>query len=156
MNSSHKRRQRHQRRLTLAERSLEYCKLEDRVVLTAGIGLQAQYFNNPDLTDLALVRTDAQVDFDWGTGSYNAGGNTNQFSARWTGQVEAQFTEAYSFVVNANDGARLWVNGQLLIDQFDNSNVANATGTIDLIAGRRCFVAGFSNFKSSTTTTSLS
>ena len=105
-------------------------------MMTVGNGLQGQYFDTPDLTNAALVRTDAQVDFNWNAGSPSASINAESFSVRWTGQVEAQVTESHDFHVVANDGARLWVNGQLLIDRFDDATT-NATGTIDLISGRR-------------------
>ena len=112
-------------------------KLEDRLYLTAGNGLQAQYFNNANLSGVALVQTDASVDFDWGTGSPDVSISSDQFSVRWSGQIEPEFTESYSFIVNADDGARLWVNGQLLIDEFSSGSVVDATGTIDLIQGRK-------------------
>ena len=117
--------------------TIDYQKLEDRLVLTAGNGLLGQYYNNVDLTEIDTVRIDTNVDFDWGSGSYESGGPADAFSVRWTGQIESQFTETYSLVINANDGARLWVNGQLLIDEFDAGTVSDATSTIDLIAGRR-------------------
>ena len=99
--------------------------------------MQAQYFDTPDLSGPALVRVDANVDFDWTAGSPAAAISADAFSARWSGQIEAQFSETHSFIVNADDGARLWVNGQLLIDQFTATGVTDATATIDLIAGRR-------------------
>lgn len=40
-------------------------------------------------------------------------------SHRWTGFVQPAFSEQYAFVVEANDGARLWIDGQLLFDNFD-------------------------------------
>lgn len=122
---------------SLGRRSLHCESLESRRLLT-GIGLQGQYFDSADLSGTpALVRTDAVVDFDWAAGSPDPAVNSNQFSVRWAGQVEANVTESHSFHVNADDGARLWVNGQLLIDQFDTDGVDDATASIDLIAGRR-------------------
>ena len=118
-------------------RQFKYLKLEDRIVLTAGGGLLGQYYANPDLTDLALVRVDPNVDYDWGTGSYDANGSADSFSVRWSGQVESQFTETYTLFVNANDGARLWVNGQSLVDQFESALVNEASATIELVAGRK-------------------
>ena len=117
-------------------RRLSIERLEARQMLT-GDGLQAQYFNTDDLSGPALVRVDSSIDFNWGTGSPDASIAPNTFSARWNGQLEAQFTETHTFHVNANDGARLWVNGVLLIDQFDNPLVSDASASIDLIAGRR-------------------
>jgi len=56
------------------------------------------------------------------------------FSIRWTGQVQPEFTEPYYFYVYSNDGANLWVNGQLIIDRWTNST-AGATGTVSLVGG---------------------
>ena len=110
-------------------------RLEERRLL-AGAGLQGQYFATQELTDPVVVQVDSTIDFDWGASSPTGVGNDN-FSIRWTGQVETQFTETYSFIVNANDGARLWVNGRLLIDQLQSGTVNDQVGTIDLIAGRK-------------------
>ena len=112
-------------------------KLEDRVMLTAGNGLQAQYFDTTNLSSPALVRIDPAINFDWGAGSPDAAIGDDLFSVRWSGEVESQFTETYSFILNANDGARLWVNGQLLIDEFESGSISDETASIDLIAGRR-------------------
>ncbi|MFK7769851.1 MAG: endo-1,4-beta-xylanase [Mariniblastus sp.] len=117
--------------------NFDYQKLEDRIVLTAGNGLLGQYYNDANLSEIAMARVDTNVDFDWGAGSYETGGPANSFSVRWSGQLESQFTETHSLILNANDGARLWVNGQLLIDQFDSGSVSDATAAISLVAGRR-------------------
>ncbi|TWU48879.1 Endo-1,4-beta-xylanase Z precursor [Rubripirellula tenax] len=102
-----------------------------------GQGLQAQYFDNADLSGTALSRFESGVNFDWGSASPDASISNDFFSARWSGQVEARYTEAYAFQVDADEGARLWVNGQLLVDQFDASGLTAVTATIDLVAGRR-------------------
>lgn len=107
-------------------------------MVLSGSGLLGQYYDSADLSGVpALVRTDAGIDFDWATGSPHASLGADDFSVRWAGQIEANFTEQHTFIVNANDGARLWVNGQLLIDAFDANAVNEATANIDLIAGRR-------------------
>ena len=125
------------RRSKIANRKIDFGKLEDRRLLAAGNGLQAQYYDASDLTVAALVRVDSEVNFNWGTGSPAASIGADSFSVRWSGGVEADFTETHNFIVNANDGARLWVNGQLLIDQFAGGNVSDESASIDLIAGRR-------------------
>lgn len=108
--------------------------LEARAMLTAGIGLQAQYFATGESVAPALVRLDSEIDFNWGAASADANLLTDDFSVRWSGQVEATRTESHTFTVTSNDTARLWVNGQLLIDG-PVSEVSD--GSIDLIAGRR-------------------
>jgi GH35 family endo-1,4-beta-xylanase len=111
--------------------------LEPRMVMAAGIGLTAQYYNNSDLTALVLTRVEPNVNFNWGAGSPSTSIGAETFSARFSGQVEADFTETYTFKVTADDGARLYVNGQLLIDRWSTSVSAGASASINLIAGRR-------------------
>ena len=118
-------------------RFLAFENLEARKLLAAGNGLLAQYFNSIEMTNPALVRIDPTIDFDWGTGSPDGSIGNDGFSVRWSGEVEARFTEEHSFIVNANDGARLRVNGQLLIDGLESGPLSDETATIEFIAGRR-------------------
>ncbi len=104
---------------------------------TSGVGLLGQYYNNADFTDLALSRTDSNIAFNWSAGSPDALLGPDSFSARWSGMVEAVYTEEYSFIVNADNAVRLWVNGQLLIDRWNESAVVNATGKVNLVSGRK-------------------
>ena len=133
----HPNKRRNQIRRSCQQFSNSFEKLENRALLTVGNGLQAQYFDTTSLSEPALVRVDSTINFDWGTGSPDATIGNDTFSVRWSGEVESQFTETYSFIVNGSDGARLWVNGQLLIDEFESGSLSNETATIDLIAGRR-------------------
>jgi hypothetical protein len=103
-----------------------------------GTGLKGDYFNNKFLTGApVLTRTDPVVDFQWGTtGSPDSGIPNNQFSARWTGQVQAQCSEAYTFYAFSDDGVRLWVNNQLIIEKwFDQTGPELASTAISLVAG---------------------
>ncbi len=104
-----------------------------------GTGVKGDYFNNMTLTGSpTLTRTDPTVDFTWGAGSPAAGINVDQFSVRWTGQIEATCTETYTFYVFSDDGARLWVNNQLLLDRwFDQYGPETASSPISLTAGQR-------------------
>lgn len=49
----------------------------------------------------------------WGSGTPDPLIAKDTFSVRWTGQVQPQYTEDYTFVVHADDGCSLWINGQL-------------------------------------------
>lgn len=106
--------------------------LECRELLS---GLTATYFDNADLTGPSVTRIDADVNFDWNTGAPDPRIGPDSFSAQWTGQVRAAYSERYTFTVQADNSARLWVNGQLLIDQW-NAKSVNASGKITLEAGR--------------------
>ena len=83
-----------------------------------GTGLSATYFNNADFTGTVVSRIDATVDFNWGTGSPASSIAVDTFSARWTGQVEAPVTGAYTFYTVSDDGVRLWVNGQQVVNNW--------------------------------------
>jgi hypothetical protein len=84
-----------------------------------GTGLTGTYFSDEDLTTPVLTRTDPTINFNWSTGSPDPIVPADGFSARWTGRVKAQYSENYTFTFKADDGVRLWVNGQLLIDQWN-------------------------------------
>ncbi len=83
-----------------------------------GNGLSATYYNNSDFTGTTVARVDPTVDFVWGSGSPAAAIGVDTFSARWTGQVEPQFTGSYTFYTVSDDGVRLWVNGQQIINNW--------------------------------------
>ena len=102
-----------------------------------GTGLSATYYNNTDFTGVTVTRVDPTVDFNWGSGSPAPGIGANTFSARWTGQVEAQFSGVYTFYTQSDDGARLWINGQQIINNWADRPPTESSGTIQLEAGQR-------------------
>jgi glucose/arabinose dehydrogenase len=103
----------------------------------SGSGLTGAYFDQRDFTGTEVTRTDRVVDFDWGSGAPIGGIGSDTFSVRWTGQVQAQFSGAHTFHVRADDGVRLWVNNQLLVDKWIDQSPTEWSGTISLTAGTR-------------------
>jgi hypothetical protein len=101
-----------------------------------GGGVRADYYKGMNFENFVLTRTDPQINFNWGDpgGPDSTIGNDN-FSVRWTGEVEAAFTETYTFYPTTDDGVRLWVDGQLLVDRWVDRSATENKGTIDLIAG---------------------
>ena len=84
-----------------------------------------------------LTRIDPEIDFAWGDpGSPDPAVGDNQFSARWTGEVEAAFTETYTFYATGDDGVRLWIDGQQLVNAWIDQGATEYSGTIDLVAGQ--------------------
>jgi beta-glucosidase len=82
-------------------------------------GLQGEYFNNQDLEGSpALLRTDRLVRFDWGEGSYSADGPVDHFSARWTGYFIPKSTDDYKFYTSADDGVRLFIDDEQVINDW--------------------------------------
>ncbi len=106
-------------------------------LLSQGDGLKAEYYDNIDFTNLKVTRTDSTVNFNWVAGSPAASVDADTFSARWTGQVEAKYSETYKFYTTADDGVRLWVNGQQIINQFIDQPATESSGSIALVAGQK-------------------
>lgn len=79
---------------------------------------KGEYFNNPNLNGTPiLVRNDAAVRFGWGPGSPGIGVPADNFSARWTRNLHLSAGN-YRFRLLVDDGARLWIDGQLVMDQW--------------------------------------
>jgi hypothetical protein len=102
-----------------------------------GNGLKAEYFDNINFTNLKLTRTDESVNFDWKRGAPVVGVGADTFSVRWTGQVLAQYDETYTFSTTTDDGVRLWVNNQLVVNAFQDQAATEKSGTIRLEAGKK-------------------
>jgi uncharacterized protein (DUF1800 family)/fibronectin type 3 domain-containing protein len=109
------------------------------LVRAAGNGLKGEYFNNSGLLGTpTLVRTDAQVNFDWNDGSPGPGISTNRFSIRWTGQVETAAAGAYRFSTISDAGIRLWVNNALVISHWNShSTERDNSAPVMLAAGQK-------------------
>lgn len=108
-----------------------------RLQVAAGTGLLGEYYDNANFTGTREIRTDPTVNFDWGTGSPAAGIGADTFSVRWTGEIVPRFSGAYTFYTTSDDGVRLWVNGQLIINNWTIHAPTVDQGNISLTAGQR-------------------
>lgn len=91
----------------------------------------------PYLTNQTHQRTDAFIDFNWGTSAAIIYGASRLFSVRWTGQIEAPRSDTYTFVTLEDDGLRVWIDGWPVIDDWHDHKPAGRRGAIRLDAGRR-------------------
>jgi len=100
-------------------------------------GLTGDYFSNQTLTaPAANQRIDTVIDFHWSGVPDISGMPTDHFSIRWTGVIRPSTTGTYNFYVAGDDGFRLWVDNQLIIDNWVDGAVTTKTGTVSLIAGQ--------------------
>jgi hypothetical protein len=102
-----------------------------------GNGLTGEYFNNKNLSVLKLTRVDPAIDFNWGIDGPYPNAKKDNFSVRWSGELLAPSTGIYTFYTQTDDGVRLWVNGQFLVDQWVNQTETEHQGSISLTAGQR-------------------
>ena len=104
-----------------------------------GTGLLGTYWANQTETGTpAGSRTDGTVNFDWGTSGPGAFGiGPYNFSARWTGTVEAPVTGTYTFTTKSDDGVRLSVNGATVISDWTDHAPTVDSGTVSLTAGQK-------------------
>ncbi len=103
-----------------------------------GDGLLASYFANRHLSGTAVTnRVDAEVNFDWHTNAPSGLSKADEFGIRWSGELQAQFTEPYTLGMEADDGARVWLNEQLIIDDWVDHSAKESTATVSLAAGQR-------------------
>jgi O-glycosyl hydrolase len=119
-------------------------------------GLRGNYYDSAYVTQgetqlwdwfnaLKTSRTDAVVDFNWETvtppaGRYITGlyGTTYHwclFGARWQGEILADQSEIYTFETLNLDGARLWVDGKLIIDDWAGWFTHTNDGSLALTSG---------------------
>jgi single-stranded DNA-binding protein len=104
---------------------------------------KGEYWNNPSLSgDPTLVRNDRDVNFDWGQGPPSPSLPADNFSARWTREVPLE-SSVYRFHVSADDGARLWVDGQLRYEAWYDQSAEDETLDLSVTKGQHEIVVEY-------------
>jgi hypothetical protein len=92
---------------------------------------KASYYDNENLSgNPVLTRQDAALDFNWGWGSPGSAVPSNNFAAVWTRAVEFGGGR-YTFTTTSDDGVRLYVDEQLVIDSWRPMR-GNRSATLNL------------------------
>ncbi len=100
-------------------------------------GLKGEYFDNREMKGKPiLVRTDAELNFDWGAFSPAPALTPQNYSVRWTGKLTAPVSGKYLLGAAGNGGLRVFVDGKLLIEDFVNRKTKTITKEINLESGR--------------------
>jgi hypothetical protein len=104
-----------------------------------GIGLYGQYYTGTAFAGTPWVRTDPGINFSWGTSSPGGPTPATNYSVKWTGQLQALFTETVTFTITSTDAFKLALGSTAVIDQSTWAGSATATaytGTANLVAGQ--------------------
>ena len=117
---------------------LHHCRcFRSPVSTAAGDGPVWRVFDN-NLTNRKATRTDATVNFNWGRARRIRRSARIRSQCGGTGWVHASVTGVYTFYTTSDDGVRLWVNNQLLINNWINHGVLTEnSGSIFADCGQR-------------------
>ena len=101
-------------------------------------GLLGEYYNGQNFEHKVFTRTDAQINFVWdGDASPVPGVDPNVFSVRWTGKIKTPEAGTYVFLAHVDDGIRVKVDGQLIINAWGLHDSEKVNGRIRLEANRQ-------------------
>lgn len=102
-----------------------------------GTGLLAQYAPAQDFVHPTLTRVDPVVDFAWDHTPPGASLPRTDFCVRWSGQLEVPTSGSYTLITRTDDGVRLWLDGDQLIDDWVGRGATDSSITRTLTGGRR-------------------
>ncbi len=74
-----------------------------------------------EFREYTLERIDPNLSFWWVRNTPGKPIREDHFTAEWTGFIEPKFNEEYTFTARADDGFRLWIDGKLVINQWEES-----------------------------------
>src|SRR3954470_19987836 len=107
-------------------------------------GLRGDYYTSSapgafDFGELKATVVDPNLDFPDLEGTLQElTGRNDDVTVRWTGRIQPEFSEAYTFSMIGDNGFRLWVDGRLIIDNWtDNWDVEKVSAPVALQAGQR-------------------
>lgn len=121
--------------LTICE--INYFQFVEAKEATESNGLLGSYFYGINLKRLLLERIDSNLNFNWYEFAPASEVNANNFSVRWTGKIMPRYSGTYTFFITSDNGRRVWINNQLIVDQWIADQDITYSGTIDLTAGEK-------------------
>lgn len=108
------------------------------VPVGTGTGLKGQYFNTGIFSNTLVTTRVENPNFDWGSARPAPGVHTDFFNVKWTGSVQAEEAGSYKFRTLSDEGVRVTINGQKVIDHWKaHSAATDVSPAIVLEAGKR-------------------
>lgn len=104
---------------------------------------QAAYWNNTTLSGVPnLQRSEANLDHDWGADSPDSSISPDGFSARWSRYIE-EAPGTYRFTTTSDDGIRVWVDDELIIDEWYDHPASTVSADKSLASGHHLVVVEY-------------
>lgn len=109
-----------------------------------GANWTAQYYNNTTLSGEPVdVRTGlAGVNFNYGTGAPGGSVNPDNFSIRFS-STQTFAGASYEFVASSDDGIRVFIDGELLLDRYVTRPLTTDRFTRTMTAGTHSLVVEY-------------
>ncbi|GAB3853995.1 PA14 domain-containing protein [Hymenobacter terrigena] len=107
-----------------------------RAQAPAGTGILGEYYEGTDFERLVTRRYDPTLAFDWGHAPPAPGVAAEYFSVRWTGWLVPPVSGRYVLHATVDDGIRIWLNDQLVINEWRPQPVRTFTTGVELKAGQ--------------------
>ncbi|OYW76560.1 MAG: hypothetical protein B7Z37_08170 [Verrucomicrobia bacterium 12-59-8] len=98
-------------------------------------GLTGDYYIGKNFEQFRFTRLESTLDHTWENGSPDPRIPADGFSVRWHGYLTPRYTQTYTLISVSDDGVRLWVNGQLVVDDWNDHGASWDNGVVTLQAG---------------------
>jgi hypothetical protein len=100
-------------------------------------GVVGHYFKGREFAGKPALRVDKQIDFNWDMGGPGLrGADADDFCVRWTGQITPEKSGLHTFFAEADDGVRVWINGQKIVDAWMDQGATEYKSELTLEAGK--------------------
>jgi beta-glucosidase len=108
-------------------------------LMTEGVnGIKGEYFNNINFEgEPVLTRVDRKIDMTWDGSGIHEKVNTNNISIRWTGELIPALSGKYNISFTGDDGYRVWIDGNLILESWKKQSPFTLTKTIELKAKQK-------------------
>ena len=121
-----------------AARNLNLIEAENLVNDQTGeSGLYGEYYDDKFLEGTPQTRVDKVVNFDPVNNPPDPYINFRHKSMRWSGYITPNFSGVYKIGVNSDDGVRMWLNGELVVDEWHNRGMTTDQVELDMEAGEK-------------------
>ncbi|MFA5076434.1 MAG: PA14 domain-containing protein [Patescibacteria group bacterium] len=104
-------------------------------IINSRQGLKGYYYNGTNFDTEVFNRIDNQVDFDWKESGPGSVVSSNNFSVRWVGKIKVDNNTTKTFYTYSDDGVRLYIDGNLIINDWSDHGLALNSGSAYLSSG---------------------
>ena len=94
-------------------------------------GLKAEYYDGSNFEKLVATKYVANINQSWFDVPPVPGINPHECSIRWTGKLRPGKSGTYTFSAIVDDGIRVWIDGALIMDQWDLNDLGDFKSTVE-------------------------